>query len=170
MNYFEFLDLPRNLDLDAKDLEKRFYALSRQLHPDLHSRKSPAEREQAEESTAVLNDAYRTLRDPIARAEYLLKLEGFDIVEQTTKDVPSELLEEVFELNMAIEEADVDQLESARQRFEGMRMELDAELQQAFANWDATHNREALTTVRGLLNRRKYITNLIAKANVPDRI
>jgi molecular chaperone HscB len=170
MSYFEFLDLPRNLDLDAKDLEKRFYALSRQLHPDLHSRKSPAEREQAEESTAVLNDAYRTLRDPVTRAEYLLKLEGFDVGEQSTKDVPPELLEEVFELNMAIEEfdqgaeADVDQLESARQRFEGMRMELDAELQQAFGKWDATHNRESLTAVRGLLNRRKYITNLITKA------
>src|SRR5580658_3905574 len=127
MDYFEFLDLPRNLTIDAKDLEKRFYALSRQLHPDLHSRKSPAEREQAEESTAVLNDAYRTLRDPIKRAEYLLKLEGFDIGEQTTKDVPPELLEEVFDLNMAIEElrsGDADalpQLESARERFEGMR-------------------------------------------------
>jgi len=168
MDYFEFLDLPRNLAIDGKDLEKRFYALSRQLHPDLHSRKSPAEREQAEESTAVLNDAYRTLREPIARAEYLLKLEGFDIGEQTTKDVPPELLEEVFELNMALEEADVEQLESARQRFEGMRIELDSELEQAFARWDATRDREALTGVRGLLNRRKYITNLINKAHVPD--
>jgi molecular chaperone HscB len=168
MDYFEFLDLPRNLAIDGKDLEKRFYALSRQLHPVLHSRKSPAEREQAEESTAVLNDAYRTLREPIARAEYLLKLEGFDIGEQTTKDVPPELLEEVFELNMALEEADVEQLESARQRFEGMRIELDSELEQAFARWDATRDREALTGVRGLLNRRKYITNLINKAHVPD--
>jgi molecular chaperone HscB len=170
MDYFEFLDLPRNLGLDGKDLEKRFYALSRQLHPDLHSRKSPAEREQAEESTAVLNDAYRTLRDPIARAEYLLKLEGFDIGKQTTKDVPPELLEEVFELNMALEEVDVPQLESARQRFEGMRIELDSELKGAFASWDATNNRESLTAVRGLLNRRKYITNLIDKTHVPDRI
>jgi molecular chaperone HscB len=170
MDYFAFLDLPRNLDLDAKDLEKRFYALSRQLHPDLHSRKSPAEREQAEESTAVLNDAYRTLRDPIARAEYLLRLEGFDIAEQTTKDVPAELLEEVFELNMAIEDADIAQLESARQKFESMRDEIDSEMRQAFAQWDETHNREALTAVRGLLNRRKYITNLIDQTNVPDRI
>jgi len=170
MDYFAFLDLPRNLALDGKDLEKRFYALSRQLHPDLHSRKSPAEREQAEESTAVLNDAYRTLRDPIARAEYLLKIEGFDIGEQTTKDVPAELLEEVFELNMAIEDADIAQLESARQKFEGMRSEIDAELQQAFARWDATGNREVLTAVRGILNRRKYITNLITQTNVPDRI
>jgi molecular chaperone HscB len=174
MDYFEFLDLPRNLAIDGKDLEKRFYALSRQLHPDLHSRKSPAEREQAEEATAVLNDAYRTLRDPIARAEYLLKLEGFDIGEQTTKDVPPELLEEVFELNMAIEEfnegaeTDVDQLESARQRFEGMRGEIDAELQQKFAEWDATAKREALVAVRGLLNHRKYVTNLITKTHVPD--
>src|SRR5580692_8946851 len=167
MDYFEFLDLPRNLAVDAKDLEKRFYALSRQLHPDLHSRKSPAEREQAEESTAVLNDAYRTLRDPVKRAEYLLKLEGFDIGEQTTKDVPPELLEEVFELNMALEEADLPQLEAARQKFEGMRGELDTDLQQAFARWDSTGNREALSAVRGLLNRRKYITNLINQTNVP---
>jgi molecular chaperone HscB len=168
MDYFEFLDLPRNLAIDGKDLEKRFYALSRQLHPDLHSRKSEAEREQAEESTAVLNDAYRTLRDPIARAEYLLKLEGFDIGEQTTKDVPPELLEEVFELNMALEETDLPQLESARQRFEGMRGEIDAELQQKFAEWDATGKREALVAVRGLLNHRKYVTNLITKTHVPD--
>jgi len=170
MHYFEFLGLPRNLAIDAGDLEKRFYALSRQLHPDLHSRKSPAERQQAEESTAVLNDAYRTLRDPITRAEYLLKLEGFDIGEQTTKDVPPELLEEVFELNMALEEADLPQLETARQKFEGMRGELDEELQQTFGRWDTTNSREALTAVRGLLNRRKYITNLINKAHVPDRI
>jgi molecular chaperone HscB len=170
MDYFEFLGLPRNLAIDAKDLEKRFYALSRELHPDLHSRKSAAEREQAEESTAVLNDAYRTLREPVARAEYLLKLEGFDIGEQTTKDVPPELLEEVFELNMALEEADVPQLESARQKFQAMRGEIDAELQNAFGQWDRTGNREALIAVRGLLNRRKYITNLINQTNVPDRI
>lgn len=170
MDYFAFLDLPRNLALDGKDLEKRFYALSRQLHPDLHSRKTQAERDQAEESTAVLNDAYRTLRDPIARAEYLLKLEGFDIGEQTTKDVPPELLEEVFELNMAIEDADVAQLESARRKFEGMQGEIDTEMNQAFAQWDKTHNRTTLTVVRGLLNRRKYITNLINQTHVPDRI
>jgi molecular chaperone HscB len=175
-DYFEFFSLPRHLVIDVKDLEKRFYALSRQWHPDMHSRKSPAEREQAEESTAVLNDAYRTLREPIARAEYLLKLEGFDIGEQTTKDVPPELLEEVFELNMALEEVRagdaeaLPQLESARERFEVMKSEIDAHLQVKFSEWDSSGNREALAAVRGLLNRRKYITNLIAQTNVPDRV
>src|ERR1019366_3338652 len=163
-DYFAFLELPRNLAIDAKDLEKKFYALSRQLHPDMHSRKSQAERDQAEESTAILNDAYRTLRDPITRAEYLLKLEGFDTSEQTSKDVPPELLEEVFELNMALEElrgGDTDvipQLAWARERFDGMRDELDREMHLKFEEWDASHGREALTAVRQLLNRRKYIT------------
>lgn len=160
-DYFEAFGIERKLELDPKDLETRFYALSRKLHPDLFARKSKAERDKAEEDTAILNDAYRTLRDPIARAEYLLKLEGFDIGEQGTKDVPPELLEEVFELNMAIEEADSAQIATFRNRFEGMRAQLDSEMNGAFSSWDSTQNRDALSTVRGLLNRRKYITNLI---------
>jgi molecular chaperone HscB len=169
---FEVFEIQPTLALDPQDLEKRFYALSRKLHPDL--RRNPAERAEAEEATAILNDAYRVLRDPVARAEYLLRIEGFDIGEQGSKDVPPELLEEVFELNMAVEElqaGDTDalpQLESARQRFEGMRAELDIELQSKFTEWDASGERDRLAQVRGLLNRRKYITNLIAKANVSD--
>ena len=166
-DYFEFLETPRSLALDPKDLEKRFYALSRQLHPDLYARKSAEEKHYAEEASALLNDAYRTLREPIARAMYLLKLEGFDIGEQGTKDVPPELLEEIFELNMALEEGEA---EGARERFLEMRGAVDAELQEKYAAWDAGQSRDTLNEVRGLLNRRKYITNLIDKTNVPDRV
>lgn len=159
MTYFEIFEIRPTLALDPKDLEKRFYTLSRKLHPDL--RRNPAERAEAEEATAVLNDAYRTLRDPIKRAEYLLKLEGFDIGEQGTKDVPPELLEEMFELNMMLEEGQTvevsDKLDLA-----------DEELKARFAEWDAGHQRETLSAIRGILNRRKYISNLIAKANVSD--
>ena len=162
-DYFEIFDLPRSAAVDAKDLEKRFYALSRQLHPDLYARKSQAERDYAQEASALLNDAYRTLKDPIARAMYLLKLEGFDIGEQGAKDVPPELLEEMFELNMMLEEANPDEIAAARVRFEAMRAAIDTELQDKFTAWNGSE-------VRSLLNRRKYITNLIDKANVPDRV
>lgn len=174
--YFAFFELEPQLALDEKYLQQRFYALSRKLHPDLFSRKSPAENEHALEATAVLNDAYRTLRDPITRALYVLKLQGFDIGEQSTKDVPPELLEEVFELNMALEEArmgDADalaQLPGFRARFEAMRAETDLAIAQVSAAWDSTHDKQALTDLRGHLNRRKYITNLIDKTNVPDRV
>ena len=145
--------------------EKRFYALSRQLHPDLYARKSPAERDYAQEASALLNDAYRALKDPITRAMYVLKLEGFEIGEQGTKDVPPELLEEIFELNMALEEGEAP---GARERFLEMREAVDAELEEKYQAWDTGHTRETLNEVRGLLNRRKYITNLIDKTNVPD--
>src|ERR1700748_3432525 len=159
-NYFEFFDLPQNLAIDLRDLEKRFYDLSRKYHPDVNARKGPAERAEAEEAPAILNDAYRTLRDPIKRAMYLLKLEGFDIGEQGTKDVPPELLEEVFELNMALEElragdeSVAPQLVEARQRFEDMRDEVDRRLGDEFAAWDTAHQKETLGAIRALLNRR----------------
>jgi len=164
--------MPRQLGIDAKDLEKKFYALSRKLHPDLFARKSAQEQADALDASAVLNDGYRVLRDPIARALYVLKQEGLDIGEQGSKDVPPELLEEVFELNMALEDEDAkDEVLAARTRFEGMRDEIDAAMQEQFAEWDRTHERAALDAIRGQLNRRKYITNLIArtdKAHVSD--
>jgi molecular chaperone HscB len=176
-DYFEFFELPRRLSLDRGELEKKFYALSRQLHPDLFSRRSAREQAYSLEASAILNDAFRVLKDPVARALYVLRQENFDTGEQTTKDVPPELLEEVFELNMALEElrmGDSDvipQLEASRRRFEDMRSSLDAALCGKFAEWDASQERSTLTEIRALLNRRKYITNLIDKAsNVPDRV
>jgi molecular chaperone HscB len=127
----------------------------------------PAEREAAEQASALLNDAYRTLREPVARAEYVLKRNGFDIGEQRSKDVPPELLEEVFDLNMALEElrsGDASarpQLEVAHQRFLSMRDEIDAGLDKLFARHDGGGAREALAEIRQVLNRRRYIRNLI---------
>lgn len=166
--YFEFFGFPRQLALDEKELETRFYALSRKLHPDVFSRRSEREREYSLESTAILNDGYRTLRDPVSRAQYLLKQEGFDVGEQSTKDVPPELLEEVFELNMALEEGERGEIAQMRGRFEAMRGQIDGEMKREFTAWDAGHERPVLASIRALLNKRKYISNLIEKTNVSD--
>jgi len=166
-NYYDFFGLEHRLDLDLKDLEKRFYALSRQYHPDGYTLKSREEQQVALDATAILNDAYRTLRDPLARAEYLLKENGFDIGEQGSKNVPPELLEEVFELNMALEELrggdDTARpaLEDARNKFVGMRDQVDGELQAKFAEYDRTRDNNVLSEIRGMLNRRRYIRNLV---------
>jgi molecular chaperone HscB len=166
-NYYDFFGLEHKLDLDLADLEKRFYSLSRKYHPDGYTLKSREEQQYALDATAILNDAYRTLRDPLARAEYLLKENGFDIGEQGSKNVPPELLEEVFELNMAIEElhggddSARPELEEARKKFLDMRETIDAELQSRFAGYDHTRDRNVLLEIRGLLNRRRYVRNLV---------
>ena len=165
--YFSFFGLPPNLTVDLDDLKARFYKLSREWHPDRFSRASAAEQQVALDSTAILNDGYRVLRDPIRRAEYVLSKNGFDISEQKSKNVPPELLEEVFELNMALEElrnGDEDArpaLESARTKFRAMQSEIDGELGGLFQKYDASKEQAALTEIRGVLNRRRYIENLV---------
>jgi molecular chaperone HscB len=166
-DYYELFGIPRSLNLSLDDLQKRFYDLSRQLHPDRFVRKPEAERERALDMSSALNDANRTLKDPIKRAQYLLKLEGFDIGEQGSKDVPPELLEEVFELNMALEEmrggddSARPQLEQAENNFSRMMNEVDEQLQVLFEKYDSQRKRETLAEIRGALNRRKYIQNLL---------
>ena len=168
-NYYDFFEIEHKLDLDLKDLEKRFYALSRRWHPDLFSRRSVAEQQESLEATAILNDAYRTLRDPVARAEYLLREHGFEIGEQKSNHVPPELLEEVFELNMALEELRggdakrLAQLEEAQSKLTAMRDGIDRELQKKFAEYDRTSDRAVLAEIRAVLNRRKYIRNLVSE-------
>jgi molecular chaperone HscB len=156
MKFYEALGLEPTLSLDTEDLKARFYQRSRQWHPDRFSRASAEEQEKALEMTSVLNDAFRTLRDPISRAEYFLKESGIEL----SKEAPPELLEEVFELNMALEELrDGDesagpQLIEARARFVEMRKVIDQQL-------GAAGDRGELDEVRALLNRRRYISNLI---------
>lgn len=168
--YFELFGLEPQLALDSQTLQKRFYELSRQLHPDRYGRRPEQERQYSLEGTAILNDAWRVLRDPVERAEYVLNQSGFHIAEQRTTDVPPELLEEVFELNMALEElreGDASarpNLEEARGRFVSMQDAIDAELGSLFANHDKapeSEKRGVLAEIRGVLNRRRYIQNLI---------
>lgn len=161
--YFSIFSLPQHLVIDTAALEKSFYALSRKLHPDRFAARPAAEQEAALAESSRLNDAYRTLRDPIARTEYLLKLEGIELEEQsraatdaakaagTTKKqvVPEDLLEEAFELNMQLEEMraakkmgeDDPQLRgdllSAKAAFEARLLATDANLTKLHAQWDA---------------------------------
>ena len=118
VDYFTFFGLPRKLGLDVALLEQEFYQLSRRLHPDLSARLEKREQEWSLEQTSLLNDAYRTLKDPMRRTEYLLRIEGVELEEQSKaateqaratgqvkkQVVPPDLLEEAFDLNMQLEE------------------------------------------------------------------
>jgi len=163
MKFYEALGLEPKLALDSEDLKKRFYDRSRQWHPDRFSRASSEEKQRSEEMTSMLNDAFRALRDPVGRAEYFLRESGLELA----KDAPPELLEEVFELNMALEElrggdeSARSQLVSAQERFTGMLDDADASLAGLFTRYDETPDRAVLDQIRAVLNRRKYASNLL---------
>ncbi len=166
-DFFSFFGIEPQLALDPVSLQKRFYELSRQWHPDRFAARGAAERQLALENTALLNDAFRTLKQPVSRAEYVLSRHGLAIDEAASKQVPPELLEEVFEMNMALDELKEGdgsvrpQLESARESFAATLADIDRQLDEEFRRWDESHSDGALGQVRALLNRRKYIHNLV---------
>ncbi len=184
-DYFAFLGVPRKLNLDPAALEQRFRTLSRQFHPDFFYNASPGERRASLERSSYLNDAYRTLKNPVARAEYLLGLEGFSPrseQEGANVKVPAALLEEVFALNEELDEVrDLRssgaapevwraRLEQARAPIEAKRAAHEADLTDLSARWDAlaaggaaeSGGREAiLSALRDCVLERNYINNLL---------
>src|SRR5262245_37621790 len=108
MDHFEVFGLPRRLGIDVAELQRTFYDLSRRSHPDFHQAAPPERQAEVLEASARLNAAYRVLRDPIARIEYLVRLEeGRDTKEGATvkPKAPPELLEEMFAIQEALQEA-----------------------------------------------------------------
>lgn len=168
-DYFRFFGMEPKLSIDPVALQKRFYDLSRLLHPDRYTRKTGTEQQYSLEATAILNDAYRVLRNPVERAEYVLRQNGYEGTEPRSKNVAPELLEEVFEMNMALEElrsgdeSARPQLEMARDKFLAVRREMDTNLERLFDEHDASKSRQVLEEIRTLLDRRKYVQNLVVQ-------
>ncbi|MFY9643934.1 MAG: Fe-S protein assembly co-chaperone HscB [Terriglobales bacterium] len=203
VDYFTFFGFPRKLNLDTAALETEFYALSRKLHPDLFGQAESEERAWSLEQSSMLNDAYRTLKDPIKRTEYLLRLEGIELEEQSKQAtekaratgelkkqvVPPDLLEEVFELNMHLEELraqkklgedDPAMLEeigkaklSLEEKYDALFNELKTEWNEwdKFVDGDSANNgsddnrRTILGKMLDTLNRRNYVRNLVRDVN-----
>ena len=204
VDYFAFFGLPYKLNLDTAQLERDFYALSRKLHPDINARADAPEQEWSLEKTSQLNDAYRTLKDPVSRTEYLLRLQGVQLEEQSKaatdearktgsakkQVVPPDLLEEVFELNMQLEELRMNKkmgendptlerdLQDAEGRLRSKHSEMLSELSAAWNQWDRLIDRASTgedvaeserTAARDkmvdILNRRSYLRNLLREVD-----
>jgi molecular chaperone HscB len=197
-SYFAIFGLPEKLTLETTALERDFYKLSRKLHPDLFARKSAEEQAWSLRQSSLLNDAYRTLKDPVSRTAYLLKLEGLAVEDENQESratvsrdpkakqnrVPADLLEEVFELNMQLEEMRADlkmgeddpalrsDLERAQQEFKGMLASVDADLRAAWTAWDSAFDAndsaakdKQKNTMLALLDRRSYLRNLLREVD-----
>jgi molecular chaperone HscB len=198
VDYFAFFGFPKKLNLDTAALQKEFYALSRRLHPDMSAQADGQEREWSLEQSSLLNDAYRTLKDPIKRTQYLLRLEGVELEEQSKQAtdkarasgelkkqvVPPDLLEEMFELNIQLEElraqknlgeddpALLEEIGKAKLSLEQKHDALLAELKSDWSKWDKAIDKvddQERLKIRDhmvdVLNRRNYVRNLVRDVN-----
>ena len=170
MNYFEVFGLPRLLDIDLQALERRFHELSRKYHPDYFSTASVEDKQQALRMTALLNDAYRTLRHPIRRVEYLVALEGF---KSDGSKVPQSFLMEIFEINEQMQDvkagsAGKEQVVTLGQEIRRRAASFENQLETASRDWDRLLEAKApeadlkkqLSKLTEILSESSYIRNL----------
>jgi molecular chaperone HscB len=180
-DYFAMLEMPRKLWLETGALEQKFLQLSWKLHPDNFVNATAEEQEISLKRSSELNDAYRTLRDPVSRVEYLLSIEGMRKEGSTKQQPPAKLLEEVFELNESFDElrearesggdtgALKVRLEAAEKNFQEKLGDVDEQLGISAREWDKTletksdnaARQNVMERLNELLNRRSYIRNLV---------
>lgn len=180
-DYFAIFSLPRKLWIEMPGLEQKFLQLSWKLHPDNFVNASAEEQADSLKRSSALNDAYRVLRDPVGRVEYLLEIEGARKEGEQKQQAPPELLEEVFELNESLDElreakasgGDLvglkSKLELAETGFQQKLLEVDQQLFVAAKQWDAAIDANAADSDRDaikvrlneMLDRRSYIRNLV---------
>ncbi|TAL12370.1 MAG: Fe-S protein assembly co-chaperone HscB [Nitrospirae bacterium] len=186
IDYFTCLGLSRKLNIDTASLESKFYEMSRAFHPDFYEGKSEMERAVSLANSAVLNQAYRTLKDPILRVEYLLRLEA-----GAAKDIPEKAPADLFEAILEIQEhleayqaaktqhdaaaswRAAELLKNARKTLDTKRTALESRLAELFQIWDRlvdkhTHDQAhsaqkefILKEMRGLLSERTYVVNML---------
>lgn len=186
LDYFTCLGLPRVLNIDGKNLEETFYELSRTFHPDFYSTKDENEQTISLGNSALINTAYRTLKDPIQRAEYLVRLEA-GAVKEIRANPPADLFEEILELQEDLEEFRAlspdeksDQthnlrlkLESDREILEKRLQKLETSLFEKFTEWDGlqlqapdssamrVEKDAVLREMQEILSNRTYVKNIL---------
>ncbi|MCA9473781.1 MAG: Fe-S protein assembly co-chaperone HscB [Nitrospirales bacterium] len=185
LDYFTCMRLPRLLSIDQEKLQENFYDLSRTFHPDFYSDKDEQEQTISLGNSALLNTAYRTLKDPIQRAEYLIRLEA-GAVKEIRSTPPADLFDEILELQEDLEEYralsshDQDRREALRQKLNASRetleqrqAQMESSLKAKFGEWDAVQqgspdSGEArdrkeiiLKEMREILSDKTYVRNIV---------
>lgn len=161
IDHFARLELPRRFDVDAADLDRRYFALQRQLHPDRFASRSARERAVSQSQAVALNEAYEILKDPLSRAEYMLRLNGVDVNPDGCNTVRDPtLLMEQMERREALAEA------ATREAIEKIAAETRRELERGLATTAKAFEKHDLEAAEVEVTRLKYLSKLLDETRV----
>jgi molecular chaperone HscB len=163
INYFEFYDIPEAFELDSAALKKKFYALSKQYHPDFYANEDETKQQEILEISTINNKAYQTLSDPNKRLEYILK--QHDLVNEGAKpQLPADFLMEMMDLNERLMEVDdAEQLADIRAEALAVEDDLNVELQALTIDYQTlndTAKESRLNNIADIYYRQKYLLRI----------
>ena len=174
-SHYEVLGYDREiLDLDLADLEKRFFRLSKKFHPDRFASKGPLVIQISHDRSSAVNNAYRTLKDPISRAKYIVEKELGSIEEKSAK-VPMEMADLFFEIQDVLDtirESDgnppenaVREVQKAEEELIQKVKELEAGLNAKFSDYDQKRDKQTVEQIKEILSERSYIKSFLRQVD-----
>jgi molecular chaperone HscB len=172
-DWFQVLGLPRAFAIDPAALERRFRDLSRQFHPDRFAQARAPERRISLDRSTAINDAYRTLRDPVRRAAYLLKLHGITVDDEgrtggTKVTLPPSFLEEVLELREGFLDADSPEQKAAMvDQVRAQRVAVMASVERRLTSLSASPTEVELRAAGEDLAKLRYFERFLEEAAPP---
>jgi molecular chaperone HscB len=170
-NYFDVFGLPVDrLVIDIAQLEKRFLELSRKYHPDRFASKTPLENQIAHEYSSALNNAYRTLKEPVSRGKYVVERQ-LGSIEEKSASVPPDMAEFFFEIHDVLDtireangnapESALKEVQKAEQDLREKVGKLEFDLQQQFVTYDSAPDKKNLEKIKEILSQRSYIRSFL---------
>ncbi|NDF98262.1 MAG: Fe-S protein assembly co-chaperone HscB [Chitinophagia bacterium] len=150
MTYFELFEIPVQLQVDIKQLSRKFLQLSRRYHPDFFTQDTPEAQEEALQQSALLNKAWNVFQQPDEILAYVLKLKGL-LTEQEKFQLDPAFLMEMMEINEAIEEKDPTRQASLKVRLEELQQAIYAPIKKIVEEYQ-----EGVTTEADLLKIKAY--------------
>lgn len=168
INYFDFYQIPESFNPDAALLKKKFYALSKEYHPDFYANEDDAKQQEILELSTINNKAYQALSDPNKRLEYILKLH--DLVNEGAKpQLPADFLMEMMDINERLMEIDnKDELAHVTAEVLAIEDDINAELDSLTKDYDGlndTAKENRLNDIANIYFRQKYLLRIKESLN-----
>lgn len=162
-NYFEIFDVPVLVDIDMNRVNQLYRELQKTVHPDRFASDTEQARRIAMQQTSLINQAFQTLKDPVTRAQYILKLQGMDINAETDTTMDTEFLMEQMDFRESLTEvrdkADpLDQLDS-------MSTDLDKKLKKLMGNFASHVSDKALDNAREDVRKMQFLVKAKKEVN-----
>lgn len=163
MNYFELYDLQISFNPDQKLVKQKFYALSKQYHPDFYINENLEKQAEVLELSTLNNKAFQILKDPQMRLHYILELKGV-LVEGENYALPQSFLMEMMDVNEALMELEFDldilKLTALKEQTLAIEESLNSELKALTSSFDdcsASEQENALNSIKDIYYRNKYL-------------
>ena len=162
-NFFELFELPVSFDVDLSEIQQHYMALQKQVHPDKFASGTDQEKRLSMQQTSWINEAQATLKDPVLRATYLLKLKGTDINLENETTMDAGFLMQQLELRERLE--NIKNEDDPLDVLDGLSKELKSSIDHMMKSFSQSYQADQIDDAREWIRKLQFMQKAIKEIN-----